>query len=296
MKQLITLVLILSVLGIGTGCKNGNYQQEDVAENKEVALANIQTDIAADTTYQTEPASPSSPKQGAQPVVKDAPPAVKIDWDKKIVKTATLQAEVKDFTFFSQGLAQKVKALGGYISQEQQNQSDYQIENIATIKVPVDQAVVTLLKDIQKVDSRQISSEDVTSAFIDSKSRLEAKKEVRLRYLELLKSARNIKDIIEVQKEINGIQEEIEMVTGRINYLRHAAAMSTIHLTYYQVLNTSANDGGAPGFIEELKNSFANSWYWLGELLIGLVAIWPLVLLIVFIALLIQKKQFLRTR
>lgn len=298
MKQIRTLAFIVSIVTISAGC-NGTNQQEDVASIKEVAMENVQTGIAVDTTIQSEPPPPPSPKQGTQPVVNDAPPAVKIDWDKKIVKTATLQAEVKDFSLYSQGLVQRVKALGGYISQEQQNQTDYRIENTVTIKVPVsqfDQAVATLLKDVQKVDTRQISSEDVTSAYIDSKSRLEAKKEVRLRYLELLKSARNMKDIIEVQKEINYIQEEIEMVTGRINYLGHASAMSTIHLTYYQVLNMPGGSKGTPGFIEELKDSFANGWYWLGELFIGLVAIWPLVLLIVFVALLIRRKQLLRTR
>lgn len=298
MKQIRTLAFIVSIVTISAGC-NGTNQQEDVASIKEVAMENIQTGIAVDTTIQSEPPPPPSPKQGTQPVVNDAPPAVKIDWDKKIVKTATLQAEVKDFSLYSQGLVQRVKALGGYISQEQQNQTDYRIENTVTIKIPVsqfDQAVATLLKDVQKVDTRQISSEDVTSAYIDSKSRLEAKKEVRLRYLELLKSARNMKDIIEVQKEINYIQEEIEMVTGRINYLGHASAMSTIHLTYYQVLNMPGGSKGTPGFIEELKDSFANGWYWLGELFIGLVAIWPLVLLIVFVALLIRRKQLLRTR
>lgn len=298
MKQIRTLAFIVSIVTISAGC-NGTNQQEDVASIKEVAMENIQTGIAVDTTIQSEPPPPPSPKQGTQPVVNDAPPAVKIDWDKKIVKTATLQAEVIDFSLYSQGLVQRVKALGGYISQEQQNQTDYRIENTVTIKVPVsqfDQAVATLLKDVQKVDTRQISSEDVTSAYIDSKSRLEAKKEVRLRYLELLKSARNMKDIIEVQKEINYIQEEIEMVTGRINYLGHASAMSTIHLTYYQVLNMTGGSKGTPGFIEELKDSFANGWYWLGELFIGLVAIWPLVLLIVFVALLIRRKQLLRTR
>lgn len=298
MKQIRTLAFIVSIVTISAGC-NGTNQQEDVASIKEVAMENIQTGIAVDTTIQSEPPPPPSPKQGTQPVVNDAPPAVKIDWDKKIVKTATLQAEVKDFSLYSQGLVQRVKALGGYISQEQQNQTDYRIENTVTIKIPVsqfDQAVAALLKNVQKVDTRQISSEDVTSAYIDSKSRLEAKKEVRLRYLELLKSARNMKDIIEVQKEINYIQEEIEMVTGRINYLGHASAMSTIHLTYYQVLNMPGGSKGTPGFIEELKDSFANGWYWLGELFIGLVAIWPLVLLIVFVALLIRRKQLLRTR
>jgi hypothetical protein len=292
MKLLFPLAYLFSCAFLAAGCNSGNDNTEGVAQTKEITLEQNQDYAPADTVSQSAPPAPPAPEQEALPVVKT-------DWDKKIVKTATLQAEVKDFALFSKGLAQKVKALGGYTSQEQQNQSEYRIENAVTIKVPVqqfDQAVDVLLKDVEQVDTRQISSEDVTSAYIDSKSRLEAKKQVRQRYLELLKSARNMSDILEVQKEINSIQEEIEMVTGRINYLGHASAMSTIHLTFYQVIGTAQPGRGVPEYLEQLKDSFANGWYWLGELLLGLVAIWPLVLLLLLIGLLIRKKQVLRTR
>lgn len=295
MKPILPLVLLFTSGFLNSGCNNSSNEAADTASVKEIALE--QEYPPADTTYPAAPEQkvPSSPS--ASPGAES--PAVKPDWDKKIIKTATLQAEVKDYNVFSKALAQKVKGLGGYISSEQQSRTEYRVENAITIKVPValfDAAVETILKDVKEVETRQISSEDVSTAYIDSKSRLEAKKQVRLRYLELLKGAKNMSDIIEVQKEINAIQEEIEMVTGRINYLGHASAMSTIQLTYYQVLNASVADKGTPRFLEELKDSFANGWYWLGELLLGLVAIWPLVLLIGFIVFLIRKKQIVRTR
>lgn len=294
MKLLFPLVFLLTATAISTGC-NRHDEATDFVNTEEITLK--LEDVTTDTTAQSMPEQkvPAPPLPPGQP----QPAAINPEWDKKIIKSATLQAEVRDYEQFSKELGGKVKSLGGYISSEQQDRTEYRIENSVTIKVPValfDQAVETLLKEAKQVDTRQISSEDVTTAYIDSKSRLEAKKQVRLRYLELLKSAKNMSDVIEVQKEINDIQEEIELVTGRINHLGHASAMSTIQLTYYQVLNAALSGKGEPRFMEQLKDSFANGWYWLGELLLGLVAIWPLVLLIALLTYLIRRRQVWRAR
>src|ERR1043165_3042716 len=51
-------------------------------------------------------------------------PPPKIDWDKKIVKNANLNLEVKDYNAYNISLRQKIKQFGGYVAQEEQNQSD----------------------------------------------------------------------------------------------------------------------------------------------------------------------------
>ena len=219
-------------------------------------------------------------------------PAIKPDWDKKIIKTASLNLEVKDYNTFYSSLREKVKATGGYIAQEEQTQSDYKIENSLTIKVPVDQfdnAVVQLTTNTQKINEKKITSQDVTTEVIDTKSRMEAKKQVRLRYMDLLKQAKNMEEILSVQSEINDIQEEIESAAGRIEYLGHSSTFSTINLTYYQILNSSAKDTDKPSFGRELSSAFRTGWNWVGDLFVGLVSIWPLFLLI-FIAVIVYKK------
>lgn len=141
-------------------------------------------------------------------------------------------------------LREKIKKYGGYVSQEQQSQDDYKIQNSVVIKIPVDQfdnAVNDITSDIVKLNQKNISSDDVATELVDGKARLEAKKQVRLRYLELLKQAKNMQEILDVQKEVNGIQEDIESVSGRIEFLNHSSQMSTINFTYYQVLNPSAS-------------------------------------------------------
>jgi hypothetical protein len=242
-----------------------NKKEED--QNKFFAP---QANANTDTSFKAPQQNPQSPKQN---------PDSKPDWDKKIIKNAFVNLEVKNYKSFNELIHDSIKQQGGYIAQEEQNQTDYKIENTVTIKVPVDQfdnLIASLTAGDQKILEKKITSEDVTTQIVDTKSRMEAKKQVRLRYLDLLKQARNMEEILNVQNEINGIQEDIEAATGRIEYLTHAAVYSTINLTYFQILNASAKDVNEPTFGTKIWQSFKNGWVWVGDVFIGLISIWPL--------------------
>jgi hypothetical protein len=234
--------------------------------------------------YGTDSTAPTPPgnEQKKQPVAKE--PIPNPDWDKKIIKTAFLNFEVKDYKAYYATFREKVRSVGGYVAQEEQSQSDYKIENTLVVKVPVDQfdnALAQLTNGSEKINERKITSQDVTAEFVDTKSRIEAKKQVRLRYMDLLGQAKNMQEILNVQSEINGIQEEIESATGRVEYLGHSAAYSTINITYYQILNSSAKDNEdvKPNFGTQLSAAFKTGWGWIVDLFVGIVSIWPLVLL-----------------
>lgn len=261
----------------------GRFNSEEKIDKNENAAA----DIIADTTQQSPGGEPDQQKKPA-----GNPEKKQEDWDKKIVKTATLNLEVKDYKIYYNRLREKLRGLGGYIAQEDQTESDYKIENAVVIKVPVDQfdnALAELNGDGDKLNEKKISSQDVTGEYVDTKSRLEAKKQVRLRYLDLLKQARNMEEILNVQSEINDIQEEIEAAAGRIDYLSHAAAYSTINLTYYQVLNASAKNTDNPGIGAKITSAFKQGWGWIVDLFVGLVSIWPLFVLL-FILVIIYRR------
>lgn len=245
--------------------------------------------FAADTT--SIPPSPGEPEKKKQP--SSTQPVPNPDWDKKIIKTASLNLEVKDYNVFYSSFREKVRSLGGYVAQEEQSQSDYKIENTLVIKVPVDQfdnAVTQLTAGSEKINEKKISSQDVTTEYVDTKSRIEAKKQVRLRYMDLLKQAKNLEEILNVQSEINDIQEEIESAAGRIEYLGHSSAYSTINLTYYQVLNSSAKDNNKPSLGAKIADAFKTGLGWIVDLFVGLVSIWPLFLLI-FVLIIFYKRM-----
>ena len=203
------------------------------------------------------------------------------DWDRKIVKTASLNVEVKNFKDYTARLHEKVRAAGGYIAQEEQSESPYKVGNAVTIKIPVDrfdETVLQMASDSDKLVSKKISSEDVTMALIDTRSRLETKKQVRERYIEMLKQSHSREDVIGMQREVDNIQAEIEGAAGRIAYLGHAAAYSTINVNFYQILDVPVKEEGQPGFLHKLNDAFREGWGWVSTLMIGLVELWPLLL------------------
>jgi hypothetical protein len=272
---------LIAVLSIALAC---NEKQKS---SKEIATSNLQLREDEPKRYKPEDNQivdtttiPPQKRQGQPPVNSGSVPVT--DWDKKIVKTASINIEIKNYKAFGALMRDNIKKFGGYVAQEEQSQNDYKIENMVAIKVPVDQfdnLVNELTRDQEKIMEKKFTSEDVTTDLVDTKSRLETKKEVRLRYLDLIKQARNIQDILNVQNEINAIQEDIDAAAGRIEYLSHSSSYSTINLTYFQVLNASAKDTAEPSYGTKVWLSFKNGWNWIGEVTVGLISIWPLFLL-----------------
>jgi len=274
-------LVLVALLSTALAC---NYKHKS---SNELAISTSQLREGEEDKYKKEEnqivdtaTAPPQRRQGQQPVNGGSVPVA--DWDKKIVKTASINVEIKNYKSFSSLMRDNIKKFGGYIAQEEQNQTDYKIENTVSIKVAVDQfdnLVNELTKDQEKIMEKKVTSEDVTTDIVDTKSRLETKKEVRLRYLDLLKQARNMQDILNVQNEINGIQEDIDAAAGRLEYLSHSSSYSTINLTYFQVLNASAKDTAEPSYGTKVWLSFKNGWNWIGEVIVGLISIWPLFLL-----------------
>jgi hypothetical protein len=306
-KPILLIVLVITITSCGnnskqdikslkrdfTSLRSEEAKSESVGDKESTIISN---EFMTDSTIApSSPQKPEPPQKHQSSITSPANP----DWDKKIIKTASLNLEVKEYKEFYSSLREKVKSLGGYIAQEEQSQSDYKIENSMTIKVPVDQfdnAVAQLTSSVQKINEKKITSQDVTGEVVDTKSRMEAKKKVRERYMDLLRQAKNMEEILSVQSEINNIQEEIESSAGRIEYLNHSSTFSTIDLTYYQVLNSSAKDIDNPSFGYKLSAAFKTGWSWVGDLFVGLVSIWPLLFLIFAAIIYYKRTKVTKTR
>jgi hypothetical protein len=282
MKARFLAVFALPVC-ICLACDNRHSTEDMKSPERIEQVANDKTPGVTDSTGLPAPSGS-----------KGEPASTTIDWDKKIVKTAVLSGEVNVYKKFSAQLPGLVKNFGGYISSETQSQSEARIENTMVIKVPVDQfenTLSALSNSLVRITEKSVSSDDVTMQLIDGKSRMEAKKQVRLRYLELLRQARNMEEILTVQKEINGIQEEIESVAGRLNFLQHASSMSTIQFTYMQVLDAKAVLPKEERFLDKLGSSFSYGWGWMQELFLGLTSLWPLLLGTAVAVVLYRKRR-----
>lgn len=267
-------VFIAAAVMITSACNSGSEKKLS-AENSPQSVSAVS---ASDTIT-----TPSSP----------LPARITGDWDRKIIRHATIRLEIPDYEKYNRTIRESLKRYGAYISEEEQQSNDYQKRNRITIRVPVEQFdafTMMLPTDSARVDEKKISSEDVSSAYVDIQARAEAKKQTREKYLSFLKDAKNMKDALDIQREINGIQEQIESARGRMQYLSHQADYSTIDLEYYQQLSGS-HSTIKPNFINEFADAVLSGFITLGEILLILVRIWPLWLIIFISWRLIRRKS-----
>jgi hypothetical protein len=281
---------LLLLLCTGCGGRGGDPRIAGLHKEAEAGnqvYAADSTQMATDKEYFQDPGGKDKPADKGGHNSNGGPTAdANPDWDKKIIKTADLSIQVRDLRAFASRLHATVKQSGGYLSKEEQTTNEGISENDVTIRIPVDRFedfIVQLPADSDKLMEKKITSEDVTGEVVDTRSRLETKKGVRERYLELLKRADKMEDIIAVQNEIDGIQEEMDRASARIAYLGHSAAYSTVNLKFYQVLDESVQEKKEPTFVHRLVNAIREGWNGFSEFLIAFVSAWPVWLILFLI-------------
>jgi hypothetical protein len=214
----------------------------------------------------------------------------------KIIKTADLNIEVEEYRTAIKEIRSKIKKSGAYISSENENNSSNYTSNIMTIRVPsenLEKLLDDLSAGVQRVDSKTISSDDVTAEYVDIASRLKTKKEVEARYLDLLKKAGSITDILEVEEKLRVIREEIEATEGRLKLMNDQASLSTINLNVYE----KYSDVYEPGFFTKAGEGLSAGWEGLKVFMIAMVYLWPLWLILItglWILFRILKKRKIR--
>ena len=209
--------------------------------------------------------------------------------DRKIIRESWVRMEVKDIKESSEKVKALVMDQGGYLTNESDRSTDYSLETSMSIRVPADH-FDTLLDGIiavaEKTDYKNVTARDVTEEFVDIEARLRTKKEVEKRYLEILSKAATIKDILLVEEQLRVIREEIEAREGRLKYLQNQVSYSTINLEMYQKLTFE------PGFkfFSKIWKALKGGWKGLLNVLVGLVYIWPLLIIGVGVFIWIRRR------
>ncbi|OWY19470.1 DUF4349 domain-containing protein [Sphingobacteriales bacterium UPWRP_1] len=201
----------------------------------------------------------------------------------KIIKNASIKMQVEKYAPGLNQVKQIVNRQGGVISAENEYNSPYRLENNMVIRIPAqrfDTLVTELLAIAIYVENKQITSEDVTEQYVDIEARMNAKKQVEARYLDILKKAGKIDEILSVERQLGIIREEIDAAQGKLKYFDSRVQYSTINLNLYQQLDYTAPSPDRR-FTGRIKEAFLAGWRGLLEFLVGLVNIWPFLLILV---------------
>ena len=209
----------------------------------------------------------------------------------KIIKTGTLRFESdnldQSFTAVQQALTKHKATIQ---NDESGKNYEHSYRNI-TIRVPnvsFDAFIADISKGVKHFDRKEISSEDVTEEYVDVEARLKAKRLLEKRYLELLNKATKVSEMLEIERELSSIREEIEAKEGRLKYLQSQVAMSTVHLEMYT--NNASESGATVSYFGKMWNALKEGFNNIATFFIGLLNVWPFILIFVMVIGFIRRR------
>jgi hypothetical protein len=134
----------------------------------------------------------------------------------------------------ARGLAARV---GGYVANTtiQSGRNQYRSATIE-IKLPAGRFDDALdgLSPLGKVEGINVSTEDVGEEFTDLAARATNAHRLEARLIELIASRTGkLSDVLDIERELARVREEIERMEGRMRYLKTRAAISTLTLNIH---------------------------------------------------------------
>ena len=148
-----------------------------------------------------------------------------------IVHTARISLVVDDVVATVDRIAGIAQGLDGWMVGS--DRTSEHSGNIA-IRVPAE-SLQEALQQVEalalEVESKSITSQDVTDEYVDSKSRMSSMRATEERLLSFLERAVDVEDALRVQNELSRLQQDIETTQGRLNFLEQTAAYSLIEIS-----------------------------------------------------------------
>ena len=196
--------------------------------------------------------------------------------ERKLIKEGHVEFETKNLNSTRKSIFDAVDRYKGYISSDREFKSEGRKSNTIIIRVPsddFDNLLTDATQGVDRFDIKEINVKDITEEFLDIQARLKTKKELEGRYLDLLKQAKNVTEMLEIENQIGQLRSEIESVEGRLKYLQSKVSFSTLTMIFYESLPNQTKFG------QEFKEGFRNGWDNLIWFFVVLSNIWPFILL-----------------
>lgn len=204
-----------------------------------------------------------------------------VNLERKLIKEGYIEFETKNMADTRNQVLDVVKKFKGYISSDQEFTSPGRISNTMVIRIPApsfDSALALIGKDVRKFDRKEVFIKDVTEEFLDVEARLNTKRELEQRYIELLKQAGKISEIMEIERELAQLRSDVESIEGRYKYLTNQVALSTLNITFYKTTPIYMSFGN------KMLEGIVKGWNNLMMFIVFLINLWPFLIIIAVLA------------
>ncbi|MBF4487930.1 DUF4349 domain-containing protein [Flavobacterium sp. CSZ] len=233
-------------------------------KNESAASSNLKDDMA-------DPASPQIPQ--------------------KIIKEASLRFETNDLQDTFNQIQTAIAANKASIQNDSEGKDYNNVYRNLTVRVPsqnFDAFINAISKGVSYFERKDITSQNVTEEYIDLTTRLKTKRKLEARYLEILQKATKISEILEIEKQISAIREEIEAKEGQLKYLENRVSESTVSIEFYKTI--AQKEGVKASYGSKIWAAIQSGFFSLSEFLISIISLWPFIILFCVIAYFIRRR------
>lgn len=216
-------------------------------------------------------------------------PSINDEPERRLIKEGSVEFETLNWKKTKKQLSAICDSLGAYSADESlSNQSD-RISYHQLLRVPSRQ-FNDLVAEIEKLsnglENISIKVDDVTKAYIDVEVRIKNKKEMESRYRQLLTHAKDVEEMLKVERYITDVRTDIERMEATLKNMQDRIALSSLDVTFYEVIVTDY------GFRTRLLAALSNGWQSILVVIVGLASIWPFVVLTPLVVWWLRRSVF----
>jgi len=184
---------------------------------------------SSDTSYELGMSAPNSMAKSIMPLPQAAP--VTDVSERMVVQNSYLSLKVTNVIDNLKKISQKAEGLSGYMVNSAVSQPEESTTANITVRVPADKLedFLGFCRQLAvKVVSENLTGYDVTDQYTDTQARIDTLTLTKNKFEEILNKAVNIQDILQSQREIINIQEQIDSLKGQNKYLEQTSKLAKV--------------------------------------------------------------------
>ena len=211
--------------------------------------------------------------------------------EQKIIRTGNLRFKTDNLETTYEKIKIAVKKGKAFIQNDSEGKEYASVYRRITVRIPsenFDSFIKDISSGVDHFDNKEINSQDVTEEYIDIDARLKAKKKLENRYLELLAKANKMSEMLAIEAQLSAIREEIEAKEGQLRYMQNQVSLSTITIEFYKT--TAEESGVTISYGAKVWNAVKSGFYGISSFFLGLLEIWPFIIIAITLFYFIRKR------